>query len=131
DATAIAGAIRELAAEEPENRRAALIGVGEKLAQLFMQRELLLAEINPLFVNAGGCIAGDAKIVVDLDAVHRQPEIAALIERNATIYPDAIRKLKDGFDYVEVDPGGEIGLVTTGAGLSMMMIDELTARGGR
>jgi succinyl-CoA synthetase beta subunit len=31
----------------------------------------------------------------------------------------------------EVDPDGEIGLVTTGAGLSMMLIDELTARGGR
>ena len=26
---------------------------------------------------------------------------------------------------------GEIGLVTTGAGLSMMLIDELTARGGK
>jgi succinyl-CoA synthetase beta subunit len=28
-----------------------------------------------------------------------------------------------------LDPEGEIGLVTTGAGLSMMLIDELTARG--
>ena len=35
----------------------------------------------------------------------------------------------EGFDYVELDPEGEIGLVTTGAGLSMMLIDELTARG--
>lgn len=36
-----------------------------------------------------------------------------------------------GFDYVELDPDGEIGLVTTGAGLSMMLIDELTARGAK
>jgi succinyl-CoA synthetase beta subunit len=128
---AIGTAIRQLAADEPAARRAALTDVGEKLAQLFMQRELILAEINPLFVGADGCIAGDAKIVVDLDAVHRQPELLALIERNATVYPDALRKLKDGFDYVEVDPQGEIGLVTTGAGLSMMLIDEMTARGGR
>ena len=40
-----------------------------------------------------------------------------------------IGKLIEGFDYVEMDPEGEIGLVTTGAGLSMMLIDELTARG--
>ena len=37
--------------------------------------------------------------------------------------------MTEGFDYVELDPAGEIGLVTTGAGLSMMLIDELTARG--
>ena len=37
----------------------------------------------------------------------------------------------EGFDYVEIDPEGEIGLVTTGAGLSMMLIDELTARGAK
>ncbi|HEY2133700.1 MAG TPA: hypothetical protein VGH36_12125, partial [Acetobacteraceae bacterium] len=37
----------------------------------------------------------------------------------------------EGFDYVELDPKGQIGLVTTGAGLSMMLIDELTARGAK
>ncbi len=131
DAGALSTAIRELAADEPDGRRAALIDTGERLARLFLQRELMLAEINPLFVNASGCIAGDAKIVIDLDAVHRQPELAALIEQGAAIYPDAVRKLRDGFDYVEINPQGDIGLLTTGAGLSMMMIDEMTARGGR
>ena len=47
------------------------------------------------------------------------------------IYTDAVRKITEGFDYVELDPSGEIGLLTTGAGLSMMLIDELTARGGK
>ncbi len=131
DEAAIAAAIHELTSAESPSRRAILNDVGDKLAQLFMQRELMLAELNPLFVNDIGAVAGDAKIVIDLDAVHRQPELSNLIERNAAIYPDAIRKLRDGFDYVEIDPEGEIGLVTTGAGLSMMMIDELTARGGR
>jgi succinyl-CoA synthetase beta subunit len=46
-------------------------------------------------------------------------------------YLDACRKITEGFDYVELDPNGEIGLVTTGAGLSMMLIDELTARGAK
>jgi succinyl-CoA synthetase beta subunit len=124
-------AIRELAASEPSDRSAALIDNGDKLARLFLQHELMLAEINPLFVGPHGCIAGDAKIVVDLNAADRQPEIRALIENNPAIYPDAIRKLRDGFDYVEVDSEGEIGLITTGAGLSMMLIDEMTERGGR
>ena len=62
---------------------------------------------------------------MDLGAVERQPRIAALIEARPDIYADANRKLREGFDYVEIDPDGEIGLVTTGAGLSMMLIDEL------
>ena len=101
------------------------------LAEMLIERELALAEINPLFVSTSACVAGDAKLVVDLGAVERQPRIAALIEARPGIYADANRKLREGFDYVELDPAGEIGLVTTGAGLSMMLIDELTARGSQ
>ena len=117
--------LRELTAEP------ALLDVGDKLGRLFLDRELILAEINPLFVGANSCVAGDAKLIVDLNAAERQPEIARLIEAAPEIYPDAVRKLRDGFDYVEVDPKGEIGMLTTGAGLSMMLIDEITARGGK
>jgi succinyl-CoA synthetase beta subunit len=35
--------------------------------------------------------------------------------------------LEHEFDYVVIDPQGELGLLTTGAGLSMMLIDELRA----
>ncbi len=101
------------------------------LATMVLERELALAEINPLFVSAAGCVAGDAKVVVDLNAIDRQPLIAAMIEARPAIYADACRKIAEGFDYVELDPDGEIGLVTTGAGLSMMLIDELTARGAK
>ena len=128
---AIVAAIEQLAARETRERHAAIADLGQRLTRLLLSRELMLAEINPLFFDAQGCIAGDAKVVVDLDTIDRQPEIAALIERDPALYPDAVRKLHDGFDYVEVDPDGEIGLVTTGAGLSMMLIDELTARGGK
>jgi succinyl-CoA synthetase beta subunit len=120
---AVAEALAELGAE------ADVVALGRKLANLLLERELALAEINPLFVSNAGCIAGDAKLVVDLGAVERQPRIAALIEARPRTYADANRKLTEGFDYVELDPEGEIGLVTTGAGLSMMLIDELTARG--
>ncbi len=131
DLHAMQAAIRDLAGDEPGDRNAALIDTGNKLAQLFLRHELMLAEINPLFVRAHGCVAGDAKIVVDLNAAQRQETIRAMVEQKPAIYPEALRKLRDGFDYVEVDNHGEIGLITTGAGLSMMLIDEMTARGGK
>jgi succinyl-CoA synthetase beta subunit len=126
---AIANTLDGLLASEPEPIRAQVAALGRKLADMLLARELALAEINPLFVSDAGCVAGDAKIVVDLNAVDRQPRIAELIAARPSIYLDANRKLSEGFDYVELDPQSEIGLVTTGAGLSMMLIDELTARG--
>ncbi len=127
--SAAAEVLAELIADEPSELRGPIAAVGRRLADLLIGRELALAEINPLFVSAAGCVAGDAKLVVDLGAVERQPSIAALIGSRPQTYVDANRKLVEGFDYVELDPHGEIGLVTTGAGLSMMLIDELTARG--
>jgi len=126
---AIVATLDALVTQEPEGIRVQVADLGRRLAEMLLARELALAEINPLFVSDGGCVAGDAKVVVDLNAVDRQPRIAELIAARPSIYLDANRKLTEGFDYVELDPEGEIGLVTTGAGLSMMLIDELTARG--
>jgi succinyl-CoA synthetase beta subunit len=128
---AVAEALAELIADEPDGWHDQVAAIGKALTSLVLDRELALAEINPLFVATSGCVAGDAKVVVDLNAVDRQPRIAALIAARPSIYADACRKIAEGFDYVELDPDGEIGLVTTGAGLSMMLIDELTARGAR
>jgi succinyl-CoA synthetase beta subunit len=128
---AAADALAELIADEPEPLSSRIAATGRKLADMLLARELALAEINPLFLSAAGCVAGDAKLVVDLGAIERQPRIAALIAARPAIYADADRKLREGFDYMELDPTGEIGLVTTGAGLSMMLIDELTTRGAR
>lgn len=128
---AVAEALMELIADEPNAWREQVAEIGRRLGELLLERELALAEINPLFVSAAGCVAGDAKVVVDLNAVDRQPRIVELITSRPDVYVDANRKLAEGFDYVELDPEGEIGLVTTGAGLSMMLIDELTARGAK
>ena len=103
-----------------------------RLAAAFFRYEAKLIEINPLFLaEDGGWVAGDAKMILDPNAIPRQPAIEALIRDRREAYPDAFLKLETGFDYIEIDPDGEIGLLTTGAGLSMMLIDELTARGLR
>jgi succinyl-CoA synthetase beta subunit len=128
---AVAEALVDLIAGEPTVLRLQVAAIGKALAELLLARELALAEINPLFVAETGCIAGDAKVVIDLNAIDRQPRIAAMVAARPAIYLDACRKIAEGFDYVELDPAGEIGLITTGAGLSMMLIDELTARGAK
>lgn len=120
-----------IAAALPGLLPAAVVPVATRLAELVLTRELALAEINPLFVRAAGAVAGDARIVIDLNALPRQPALAARIAADPDAYPDAIRRQEHGFDYVTLDPAGRIGLLTTGAGLSMMLIDEMTAAGAR
>jgi succinyl-CoA synthetase beta subunit len=78
-------------------------------------------------LEGGRWVAGDARIVTDDNALPRQKALESLVKARAAAYPDVARKHEHGFDYVVVDPEGEIGLLTTGAGLSMMLIDELRA----
>jgi len=101
-----------------------------ELAAEYLVMAAMLIEINPLFVYPDGrWVAGDAKIVTDDNALPRQTALEALVISRSAAYPDVARKNEHGFDYVVVDPEGEIGLLTTGAGLSMMLIDELHAAG--
>ena len=129
DTIAIADCVVRLAAGLDPAGAQALREAGAKLAHAFVDAELRLIEINPLFVTADGWLAGDAKLVADENALPRQPALEQLVRENAAHYPEAAVKLAHGFDYVVVDPDGEIGLLTTGAGLSMMLIDELREAG--
>lgn len=130
EAPALARAVHEMAATAPASHRAAILAAGLALAELFLARQLLLAEINPLFaLPDGSVLAGDAKVVIDMNTLAQQPEIVALLRARQHRYPDGWRKHSEDFDFVEIDPAGQIGLVTTGAGLSMMLIDEMVRRG--
>lgn len=112
------------------HKESALRTAAAQLISLFIDTEAVLIEINPLFVKRDGSwLAGDAKIVTDDNALERQAPLRAMLEKRAAAYPEVALKLEHGFDYVVVDPEGEIGLLTTGAGLSMMLIDELRAAG--
>ena len=116
----------------PAALRAPIRDVADRVIPLFFVREALLIEINPLFITRdGGWVAGDAKMLTDDNALPRQPEMRKLIEDNPGLYPEAALKLEQGFDFVMLDPLGDIGLVTTGAGLSMQLVDEMVQRGHR
>jgi len=130
DAPAMIECVRRLARHLPADIAPAMRDAGERLARIFLEIEAMLVEVNPLFVLEGGrWIAGDARIITDDSALPRQHALLKLVQARAAAYPDVARKHEHGFDYVVVDPGGEIGLLTTGAGLSMMLIDELRAAG--
>ncbi|WP_454692198.1 ATP-grasp domain-containing protein [Achromobacter aloeverae] len=130
DRQAVASAISRLIQRQPAELRDGLQATASRLADLFFERQLMLAEINPLFALPDGrFVAGDAKVVIDMNALPAQPELRELIEQGRERYPDAWRKLAEDFDFVEIDRQGQVGLVTTGAGLSMMLIDEMVGRG--
>lgn len=79
----------------------------QSLWRLFSQEKALLAEINPLFIDSEGqCIAGDAKIILD-DHVVRP----------------------DFRPYLEL--GGDIAVLASGGGASMVNLDALLRHKGR
>jgi len=102
-----------------------------RLPEIARREDLELLEINPLALTAGGAfVACDAKIIRDDSADFRNDmtEFAlsrALEERGLTPLEREARDL--GFQLVEMD--GDVALVTSGAGLGMMMIDLLADHG--
>ena len=102
-----------------------------RLPEIARREDLELLEINPLVLTPDGrLIACDAKIVRDDSAAFRHdpdefPLSRALAERALTPLERAARDL--GFHLVEME--GDVALVTSGAGLGMMMMDLLADHG--
>jgi succinyl-CoA synthetase beta subunit len=121
-----------LAARLPETVRAAVTAAIPPLARLFLDCEATLLEVNPLFVlEDGSWVAGDFKLALDENALPRESRLERIVRDRSDAYREPAFKLAHGFDYVELDPNGEIGLLTTGAGLSMMLVDQMLRAGRR
>jgi succinyl-CoA synthetase beta subunit len=104
-----------------------------RLPDIARQEDLELLEINPLALTEDGrLIACDAKIIRDAAADFRHaPDEFAISRRLAE---HAMTKLERearalGFQLVETD--GDVVLVTSGAGLGMMMMDLIGDHGMR
>ncbi|MGI9379432.1 MAG: ATP-grasp domain-containing protein [Methyloligellaceae bacterium] len=126
----ICAAIMDATSEFSESNQIAFREFAPSLAKAFIDLEALLIEINPVFVTGDTiAIAADAKIIVDENAFARRPELRDLILERSDVYAESIVKFEQEFDYVELNGDGDVGLITTGAGLSMQIIDELTEAG--
>jgi succinyl-CoA synthetase beta subunit len=132
DVSSLRKVVDALVADLPAPQREALRDAGFRLAEAMLPLDVTFLEINPVFVTADGrWVAGDAKLIADTNSIGRHDELTGIVEQFPDLYLDTALKLRHGFDYVALDPDGEVGLLTTGAGLSMMIVDELARHGIR
>jgi succinyl-CoA synthetase beta subunit len=99
-----------------------------KLAQMFLQCDLSLIEINPLVITTAGdvhCL--DAKIAVDSNALYRQKKLADMRDTSQED-PRENEASKYELNYVALD--GNIGCMVNGAGLAMGTMDLVKLNGG-
>lgn len=132
DTASLVAAASELLEKLPHALQLPLAPAVAALAAAFIDFDATLLEVNPLFVLADGrWIAGDMKLALDENALPRQAELERTVRARPDVYREANFKLEHDFDYVEIDCHGQVGLLTTGAGLSMMLIDEMLQAGRR
>ena len=97
--------------------------------QLFLQRDLSMLEINPLIVTqSGSIVALDCKMIVDDNALYRQPALSAMRDARQDDPKDAAAHAV-GLNYIALE--GSIGCMVNGAGLAMATMDLIKLHGGQ
>jgi succinyl-CoA synthetase beta subunit len=109
--------------EEESSRIAEIL---HKLYTVFRKYDATIAEINPLVLTAeGNYLALDAKTEIDDSSLFRHPELKISPEDQiASSLEKEGRQI--GVTYVELD--GEVGIISTGAGLGMATMDIISQR---
>ena len=99
------------------------------LAQMFVDKDLALLEINPLVITDNGdlhCL--DAKLNIDSNAMYRQPALKEMHDPSQEDEREA-HAAKWELNYVALD--GNIGCMVNGAGLAMGTMDIVKLHGGK
>ncbi len=91
--------------------------VVQALYRLVVEYDAELAEINPLAVTPEGLVALDAKVIIDDNSLFRHKDLLEKFGR--TYAPES---------YVEL--GGDVGIISNGAGLTMATMDMVKLMGG-
>lgn len=96
------------------------VEIVQNLYDVYIKSDAELAEINPLVITPDGLMAIDGKVIIDDNALYRQPELAAM--RDTSDDPEAeIEAREAGITYIKLD--GQIGCMVNGAGLAMTTMD--------
>jgi succinyl-CoA synthetase beta subunit len=112
----------------PDAAIAGAVTVLHGLYRAFVEKDAMLAEINPLVLTADGrVLALDAKFNFDSNALYRHPEIVALRDMDEED-PAEIEASKFDLSYISLD--GDIGCLVNGAGLAMATMDIIKLYGG-
>lgn len=98
------------------------------LAQLYVDKDCSLAEINPLVHTEDGAVrALDAKINFDSSGLFRHPELAELRDLDEED-PKEVEASRYDLSYISLD--GNIACMVNGAGLAMATMDVISLYGG-
>ncbi|MFQ5907387.1 MAG: ADP-forming succinate--CoA ligase subunit beta [Thermoplasmata archaeon] len=104
-----------------------LADIASALYRLFEGEDAELVEINPLVVATdGSLVAGDAKLLLEDNALYRHPEYTD-VEQDLTPLEEEARG--KGIAFVQLE--GDIGVIANGAGLTMATMDVLHLNGGK
>ena len=98
------------------------------LYDAYMATDASLVEINPLVVTAAGqCVALDAKMTFDDNALFRHRSVSVLRDLNEED-PAELEASRFDLNYIKLD--GSIGCMVNGAGLAMATMDIIKLQGG-
>ncbi|HAF44014.1 MAG TPA: ADP-forming succinate--CoA ligase subunit beta [Gallionellaceae bacterium] len=112
----------------PDVANAEAVKVLQGLYRAFVEKDAMLAEINPLILTADNrVVALDAKFNFDSNALYRRPEIVVYRDLDEED-PAEIEASKFDLSYIQLD--GDIGCLVNGAGLAMATMDIIKLYGG-
>ncbi len=111
----------------------------------YQRYDARLCEINPLIITHDGCVAADAKLVLDDNALFRQGELLGMLSITEKRHDVAertkneLRAQSAGFPYIDLLPESftkdpnklYVGLIPGGAGYGIFSIDEVATIGKR
>lgn len=108
-----------------------LARIGAQIIRSFVAEDAELVEINPLgLLDGGKLVALDAKVSIDDNGASRHPDFAGLASaRLAESERTELERQADAAGITFVELGGEIALITGGAGLGMAVADMLNDAG--
>lgn len=108
-----------------------LFEVIENLYRLFIERNALLIEINPLIIDEHDqflCL--DGKMDIDDNALYKYPKLQKIrdeFEKN----PFVLEARKWNFLYIPIDENANIAVISNGSGMLMSSIDQISQKGLR
>jgi succinyl-CoA synthetase beta subunit len=117
-------------ANVPKEQWNPFIEVIKNLYGKFFDLDCSLLEINPLvWTNDRELVVLDSHIYIDDNSIFEHSICKEAITEYPKIYPQLWYKMTYGFDLVMLNPEGNVGLLTSGAGLTMAAIDEMNDLG--
>jgi succinyl-CoA synthetase beta subunit len=115
-----------------QNEQILMKEVSEKLYRIFRDCDAEMVEVNPLALTKHGkAVALDAFLNVDDDSLFRHSDLVRPrgMSQEEFEFEQSLKEKK--WKYIEMDPDGEIGILSSGAGITMAILDLIKMHGGR